>query len=405
MLLLDSRLSKSYRFFVVGAIAAAILAFLLLLDLILHPLEPNLYGLPYWHRWLFGFPVPLVNIVIGFLCIRRARGNVLGPLLVLYGSGIAAEGMRFSFPIEFIPLFLIFGGAFVWIGYFYCVLLFPTGSFFPPRWRIFPIAVLICLSIFMVLWLLGAPSFALGANSRTVMNVYYQPAIAALLEAITKPTVSLTVPLFILYLPASLILRYRAAEPKVKQQMKVMFWGVLLQALVIITSNILQAVKIEIRILNSLSTLIVFLLPPFAVGIAILRHRLYDIDIIIRRTLIYSVLSGLLALVFFGGVTLTQAVFRSASGETSDLAIVVSTLGIAALFTPLRRRVQNTIDRRFYRRKYDAEQTLAQFAALAKDEVDVEKLKVAVVGAVQETMHPTSVGLWIRRPEKRNSVT
>jgi hypothetical protein len=136
--------------------------------------------------------------------------------------------------------------------------------------------------------------------------------------------------------------------------------------------------------------------PFFAVGNAILRHRLYDIDIIIRRTLIYSVLTGILAVIYFGGIIVTQQVFQSATGDVPDIAIVISTLLIAALFTPVRRRVQDTIDRRLYRRKYDVEQTLAAFQRNLRDEVDMETLKANLVGVVSDTMQPAKIALWVK---------
>jgi len=140
---------------------------------------------------------------------------------------------------------------------------------------------------------------------------------------------------------------------------------------------------------------------PIVTGIAILKHHLYDIDLVINRTLVYGSLTALLVLVYFGGVTATQAIFRALTGqeEQPQLAIVVSTLVIAALFNPLRRRVQSFIDRRFYRRKYDAAKTLEAFSAKLRDETDLEALNNELVGVVRETMQPAHVTLWLR-PDK-----
>jgi divalent metal cation (Fe/Co/Zn/Cd) transporter len=143
---------------------------------------------------------------------------------------------------------------------------------------------------------------------------------------------------------------------------------------------------------------------PAAIGIAILRYRLYEIDTLINRTLVYGALSASLALVYFGGVATTQAIFRALTGQEQQpqLAIVVSTLIIAALISPLRRRIQSFIDRRFYRRKYDARKTLEAFSARLRDETDLQALDRELVGVVRKTMQPAHVSLWLRpdRPPK-----
>jgi uncharacterized membrane protein len=138
-------------------------------------------------------------------------------------------------------------------------------------------------------------------------------------------------------------------------------------------------------------------LVPIAVGIAILRYRLYDIDVIIRRTLVYSTLTLALGLVYIGCIVLSRTVVAPLTGG-SELAIVASTLAIAALFMPLRWRIQNAIDRRFFRRKYDAAKVLAAFGVTARDETDIERLTGELLRAVGETVQPEFVGLWLREP-------
>jgi hypothetical protein len=135
---------------------------------------------------------------------------------------------------------------------------------------------------------------------------------------------------------------------------------------------------------------------PVAVGIAILRYRLYDIDLLINRTLVYGSLTAILLAGYFGGIVVLQRLFVALTGQQSTLAVVASTLIIAALFNPLRRRVQNFVDRRFYRRKYDATKTLEAFNSRLREETDLGTLRNDVLGVVRETMQPTHVSLWLR---------
>jgi hypothetical protein len=141
---------------------------------------------------------------------------------------------------------------------------------------------------------------------------------------------------------------------------------------------------------------------PIAIGIAILRYRLYDIDRIINRTLVYGALSATLVALYFGGIVMLQRVFVLLTGQQSTLAVVASTLLIAALFTPLRRLIQGFIDRRFYRSKYDARKTLEAFSAQLRNETDLEALSDDLVGVVRETMQPAHVSLWLRPETPRN---
>jgi hypothetical protein len=153
---------------------------------------------------------------------------------------------------------------------------------------------------------------------------------------------------------------------------------------------------------NWLFTTICWLLLPVCMAIGITRYHLFDIDIIIRRTLVYTLLTGFLGLIYFGGVALIQRILTAnrglpnpASEQPSTIVIVVTTLAIAALFNPLRRRLQDFIDRRFYRQKYDSEKALADFAAAARSETDLSQLANQLTGTVRETMQPIQVGLWL----------
>jgi hypothetical protein len=140
---------------------------------------------------------------------------------------------------------------------------------------------------------------------------------------------------------------------------------------------------------------------PLVIGLAVFKYRLYDIDVVIRKTLLYAVLTALLALIYFGVVIVLQRLFSRLAGvEQSTLAVVISTLAIAALFTPLRRRIQDAIDRRFYRKKYNAQQVLAQFAQTARDETDLDALLAELVRVVDETLQPEHVSIWLKDPRR-----
>jgi len=193
----------------------------------------------------------------------------------------------------------------------------------------------------------------------------------------------------------SLFLRLRRAREEERQQVK---WLVYAAAVLVLAGFLnLSIESIGTGWVGLVLIMVGFLAIPAAIGVAVLRYRLYDIDIVINRTLVYGSLTAALALVYFGGVAATQAIFRALTGleEQRQLAIVVSTLVIAALFNPLRRRIQTFIDRRFYRRKYDARKTLEAFSSKLRDETDLEALNDDLVRVVQETMQPAHVSLWL----------
>ncbi len=182
----------------------------------------------------------------------------------------------------------------------------------------------------------------------------------------------------------SWIVRWQRAQGEERQQLKWFAYGILL--IVVSLAYPLYLPPIALALF------------PITVGIALLKYHLYDIDVVINRTLVYGALTAALVTIYFGGVTATQAIFRTLTGqeEQPQLAIVVSTLVIAALFNPLRRRIQSFIDRRFYRRKYDARKTLETFSTKLRDETDLDALNADLIGVVRETMQPAHVSLWLR---------
>jgi hypothetical protein len=194
---------------------------------------------------------------------------------------------------------------------------------------------------------------------------------------------------------ASLVVRFWRSRGTERQQMKWLTYTGATTAIMIVLTNLLDQDSALYTVMDSLTGL-VFSGMPVAVGIAVLRYRLYDIDVIINRTLVYGSLTATLATTYFGGIVLLQRFFVVLTGERSTLAVVVSTLLIAALFAPLRRRIQSFIDRRFYRKKYDARKTLEAFSARLRDETDLQTLNNELVGVVTETMQPAHVSLWLR---------
>ena len=193
----------------------------------------------------------------------------------------------------------------------------------------------------------------------------------------------------------SLIVRLRRAGSEQRQQIKWFAYGGVVVVGTIVASGFVSIWSVPASIL--IISVALLGLPVFT-GIAILKYRLYDIDIIINRTLVYGSLTVMLAAVYFAGVVGTQYVFRTVTGQERlpQLAVVVSTLAIAAMFNPLSRRIQSFIDRRFYRRKYDAAKTLEAFSARLRDETDLAALSDELVSVVRETMQPEHASLWLR---------
>jgi hypothetical protein len=359
---------------------------------------PSLAVLP---TWTVSFSV------VGALIASHRPENPIGWIFLAEGFlyGLLSAGDEYAiYALLANPGALPLGAAASWLGQWIWVpglglslvflpLLFPDGH--PPshRWR--PVAwlgglsiVLAVVSSMILLWPERGPALVTGDQSPSHAHV-----VNVLIVFIAVPM------LYVAGLGAviSLLVRYRRARGDERQQIKWFASAAALSLVWIIVFG--QSTRGLPEAIVALSSLLVIPSVPIATGIAILRYRLYDIDRIINRTLVYGTLTVALILVYIGIVVLLQALFRTVIGSESQLAVVASTLAIAALFVPLRRRVQGFVDRRFYRRKYDARKTLEAFSAKLRDETDLKALNNQLVGVVRETMQPAHVSLWLS-PER-----
>jgi hypothetical protein len=373
--------------------------------LILNLSYPNTH---LYEPWLDNTLTAVFYPTVGALVASRRPENPVGWLLCLYGVAISISYFCAEYAIYALlaePNSLPAGEALVWIASWmlpiiigipaFLYLLFPTGKLPSRRWR-------------WVAWLTGAlvlagvitSAFSSGALMR-ILGPIRNPLGIEGFTGVYKALVVIisTVPLGAVVL--SVFMRLRHAIGVERQQIK---WFAYAAAASFITTGLAyllpSVVDTPLWFERMGFALVIAFIPavPIAIGIAILRYRLYDIDIIINRTLVYGSLTGVLALVYFGGVTATQALFRTITSqeELPQLAVVASTLVIAALFTPLRRRIQSFIDRRFYRSKYDARKTLQAFSATLREETDLNALSDDLVSVVRQTMAPAHVSLWLR---------
>jgi hypothetical protein len=286
----------------------------------------------------------------------------------------------------------------------YMILLFPDGKLPSRRWRPFAWFAGAVMALIPIVFVLVPGPLEDHPGVRNPFGLEQYPWLG-----IVSVLVLLMLPLCNLAAAVSLVLRYRRSGAEVREQIKWLafaasFVGVMY--LITLVSGLLFAPDSLISIETpplwvSLQQNILFLSYtgiPIAVGLAIMKYRLYDIDIIINRTLVYGSLTLMLLLVYFGGVTATQALFGTLTDQQrpAQLAVVVSTLTIAALFNPLRRRVQSFIDRSFYRSNYDARKTLEAFSAKLRDETDLDGLNAELMTVVRETLQPEHTSLWLR---------
>jgi hypothetical protein len=372
----------------------------------------------------------LAYLTVGALIVSRLPSNPVG--WIFCSVGLLYETRRFTTAYANYALlenFALPGGEYVawfstWAGDVglalagvFLMLLFPEGRLLSRRWRIVVWAAL-CGGVLVAVVYALSPG-PLRATLSYVENPFgvvgviggrfttYELFAALKGLGMTLLATSTLAALF------SLILRLRRAQGDERQQIKWFLYAAV-PATVCVILVLLQNVVYDFtrQFLGSTVDILpwplniaalyvavaALLVVPVFAYIAILKYRLYDIDVVINRTLVYGALTVALVAVYFGGVATTQAIFRALTSQLQQpqLAIVVSTLVIAALFNPLRRRIQSFIDRRFYRRKYDAAKTLEAFSAKLRDETDLEALNDGLVGVVRETMQPAHVSLWLR---------
>jgi bacteriorhodopsin len=352
---------------------------------------------------------PMVFAFLAALIIAQRPRNLTGWLLMLPAVGFALGnpadvflGSLTSAPAAPTLAFWLV----VWYDSWYWVflviplllipLVFPSGSPISRRWQWVFVAV-VGLGVFVILLMTFSQEIGPAQATWTVSNPVGFIS-NQLLEVVIPPWV-LILGMLTLLCAASIMVRFRRASAVERAQIKWLLYacGLFVAAYApLLVLNVNTEEWLSNDLLDLLFTLAVLTIPA-AIVIAILRYRLWDIDLIIRKTMVYVGMTALLALVYFGLVTLLQNLISSLIGnQQSPISIVISTLAIAALFNPLRRRVQNFIDRRFYRRKYNAERALAQFAVIARDEVDQESLTAALVGVVHETIQPENASLWLK---------
>jgi hypothetical protein len=335
----------------------------------------------------------LVYATVGALVISRRPKNAVGYILLGLGTifeiqafaGAYTNYAQFAHPN--LPMARTLGdwitpwsiGPWVLLGVVLLVLLFPNGKLPHRMWRVVA-WMAVCGTALVSLWWWTWPEDVpvLYRIVETLGNI----GQAAL-------TISCVASVF------AVVGRMQGAEGEQRQQLKWFAYGaaLLVGAFLFLTFAANEQTNVWVIfavIVLGLSAV------PVTVGVAVLRYRLYDIDVLINRTLVYGALSVILVVAYVVAIVLSQGVFRALTGQRSQLAVVASTLAIAALFSPLRRRVQAFVDRRFYRSKYDARKTLEAFSAKLRDETDLDALSDDMLGVVRETMQPAHVGLWLR---------
>jgi hypothetical protein len=328
---------------------------------------------------------------IGWLCLAIGVVGSVGwaaeqyaahVLVIDPGSGPAGLAIAITTEAAFAPIFFLL---------VLLVVLFPDGRLPSPRWRWLPVTASVT---FLGLWVLGssaslaAPFTGVENPLDSEMSARYAPLVVV---PVVLGAVSVVIGAF-----AAVVVRFRRSSGDERAQLKWLVYAATVLPVGLISHAIVEILAPDalgtVELLFSLGVLAI----PAAITVAVLKYRLYEIDRVISRTLTYGLVSVLLVGTYGGLVLVGQALFSSLAGG-SNLAIAVSTLVVAALFLPLRARIQRVVDRRFYRGRYDAQWTLEAFGVRVREEVDLATLSADLRGVVKETMQPTAVTLWLRR--------
>jgi hypothetical protein len=353
--------------------------------------------------------VQLAAATTGALVASRLPGNPIGWIFLAMGAGLALAFAASSWsevglgtdsgPLPgdelaawlgswlFIPA--VFGSL------LFLLLLFPTGRLLSPRW-VWPARVLFGLLTLALVGLAFKPG-SVGPEGEQVPNPLAAPgALGDAMELLDLAT-NLLAPLGFGIALTAIVLRVRRSRGVERQQLKLFTFAAAIAAAGLAGSIVTSGIAADAFFLVGMIGLASL---PVAAGVAILRYRLYDIDVVINRALVYAALTATLALAYLGSVLLLQLALSPLT-EDSGLAVAGSTLAVAALFRPARRRIQELVDRRFYRRRYDATRTLERFGARLRDEVALDSLSLELRTVVADTMQPAHVSLWLREGLRR----
>lgn len=394
----------------VGWGTAVVSLIILIVSILILWLAPG-QAAPVWQHVEVSLFSALGAPVLGLLILMKQPRQRIGWLWIIYGLaiGLTALGNAIYFyggsqPAGYSALeyFLLWVTQPANVTTLICLVLlilwFPDGQLVLRRWRFLYVWLFLALVALGYYWFMAGPNWNGGESAGGIVidNPYgWLPEVTNVFGFLGFLSIVLITILALM----ALVLRYRSAGAVMRLQLRwFVFGGIVHVIFNFLPAFLLNPEAAEVAGIWRLVYLLgaVAIVPLYlAVGIAILRYRLFDIDLIIRKSLQYTALSALLALVYFGSVLLLQTVFGA---ELTDfpLLIVLSTLLIAALFAPLRQRVQAFIDRRFFRQKYDAQQILAQFAQTARDEVEMEALTAELIRVIQETMQPETTALWLK---------